>query len=197
MKGVVKANTVDKYLRPIREQIIELIEPNTSVIEFGCGNGDLLFKLSSKIRTGIGLDKSESLITYASNCKEKKDAKNLEFRIIDLAKESFSETKMDYSIVSLLFHILTWEDAAQLLNRIIAKSKTTIICGFSEPKNTRQSLLLWLDQRFTSHYSNYRTFKKKGFTEGLLNTIDNVEFTRFDTFDPVIKIYKITKHTNV
>lgn len=64
MKGKVKANTVDKYLSSIRFQIVDLIEPETSVVEFGCGNGDLLFKLSDKIKLGVGLGKSEQLIGY-------------------------------------------------------------------------------------------------------------------------------------
>jgi len=197
MEGIVKANTTDKYLRPIRHQIKELIEPNTTVVEFGCGNGDLLFKLSDKIRLGIGLDKSEPLITYASNRRERENVKNLEFRRIDLVTDPFPEAGMDYSIASLLFHILTWEDATELLNQLIANSETTIICGFSEPENFKQSALLWLDQRFTSHYSNYRNYKKKGFTEGLLNSIKNIEYIRYGTFDPVIKIYKITQRNRL
>lgn len=197
MKGVIKANTVDKYLHPIRKQIVELIEPNTTVVEYGCGNGNLLFKLSAKIRIGIGLDKSESLIKHASNRRNKENIQNLDFKVIDLTKEPISTTKFDYSVSSLLLHILTWKDASELLKNIVAQSETTIICGFSKPESTRQRILIWLDQRFTSHYSNYRIFKKKGFTEGLLNTIDNIKITRFDTFDPVIKIYKITKHNIV
>lgn len=193
MKGIVKANTVDRYLSPIRNQIIDLIEPNTTLVEFGCGNGDLLFKLSDKIQTGIGFDKSEQLIAYASKRKKKEKVKNLEFRTIDLVKESFSESKKDYSISSLLFHVLAWKEATELLKKQIASSETTIVCGFSKPENLKQYLLLWLDQRFTSHYSNYRNYRKKGFTEGLLNSVGNLTYRRFDTFDPVIKIYKITK----
>ena len=193
MKGIVKANTVDKYLYPIRKQIIGLIELNSTVLEFGCGNGDLLFKLSSKIRTGIGFDKSQALITYANNRKEKENIKNLDFKVIDLTKESLSTYKFDYSVTSLLFHILNWENALELLNKKLALSRTTIVCGFCKPTNTKQSTLLWLDQRFTSHYHNYLTYKNNGFTKGLIETIENVEYTEFDTFDPVIKIYKITQ----
>jgi SAM-dependent methyltransferase len=196
MEGIVKANTTDKYLRPIRHQIKELIETNTTVVEFGCGNGDLLFKLSDKIYRGIGLDKSEPLIAYASNRRKRENVKNLEFRRIDLVTEPLPDAGMDYSIASLLFHILTWRDATELLKLLIANSKTTLICGFCEPENFKQSALLWLDQRFTSHYSNYRTYKKKGFTEGLLGSLKNVEYTRYDTFDPVIKIYKIPQRNS-
>ncbi len=194
MKEVVKAYTVDKYLRPIRFQIAKLVECNASVMELGCGNGDLLFKLSDKLKSGVGIDKSEQLIEYASNRIKKEQIKNLEFRLLDLINDSFPEPNMDYSVASLLFHILPWEKAVELAKRLIAASKMTIICGFSKPENVRQKILLWLDQRFTGHYSNFRDYGEHGFTEGLLNTVKNIEYHRIDTFDPVIKIYQITKH---
>ena len=47
MKGTIKSNTVDRYLSPIRLQIVELVVPNSTLLEVGCGNGDLLFKVSN------------------------------------------------------------------------------------------------------------------------------------------------------
>ncbi len=193
MKGIIKANTVDKYLRPIRFQIVELVAPNTTLVELGCGNGDLLFKLSPKIKFGVGIDKSRPLIAYAIDQMKEKQVNNLAFRIADVSKEPYSEPKVDYSVASLLLHILPWEEATELLEKLVAASTTTIICGFSEPSNIKQSALLWFDQRFTSHYSNFRNYKKNGFTDGLLSSINNIKYDRIDTFDPVIKIYKVTQ----
>lgn len=191
-KGNVKAYTVDKYLHPIRLQISELIPPNKTVMEFGCGNGDLLFKLSDKIHSGIGLDKSKKLINYATKLKIENGITNLEFRNVDLTHKNPYETHVDISIASLLFHILPPKEASELLQKILAISETTIICGFCAPQNTKQKLLLWLDQRFTGHYSNFKRFQKNGFTEGLLDTTGHLEYTTYHTFDPVIKIYEIT-----
>lgn len=193
MKGIIKTNTVDKYLRPIRQQIVELVEAETTVVEFGCGNGDLLFKLSDKIKAGVGLDKSAQLISYASTLKERKKIVNLEFKVADLVTTPYKDSKKDYAITSLLFHILTKEDALKLLEKQIHLSETTIVCGFSKPDNLKHSALLWLDQRFTSHYQNFKSYKKNGFTEGLLNSITGITYHKIDTFDPVIKIYLITK----
>lgn len=193
MKGIIKANTVDRYLRPIRLQIAELIEPESTVVEYGCGNGDLLFKLSNKIKTGIGVDNSKQLLTYATDRIKREKVLNLEFKLIDLLKETYIEPEKDYLIASLLLHILPLKNAVELTNKMIENSKTTIICGFSKPENFKDKLLLWFDQRFTNHYSNFRSYAKNGFTEGLLNSIQNIDYNKIDTFDPVIKIYKITK----
>ncbi|TNJ42535.1 methyltransferase domain-containing protein [Tamlana fucoidanivorans] len=193
MQGLIKAHTVDKYLHPVRLQILELIEPNTTVVELGCGNGDLLFKLSNKIKAGIGIDKSEQLIKYASNQIKKKQIKNLEFRAFDILQNACLNSKTDYTIACLVFHILPRKEAIVLLKKMIATSKTTIICGFSKPENLKQKTFLWFDQRFTSHYSHFCNFMENGFTEGLLHPIENIKYQKIDTFDPVIKIYKITQ----
>ena len=193
MKGNIKANTVDRYLHSVRLQIVELVALNSTIVELGCGNGDLLFKLSHKIKHGVGIDKSEQLIAYAIDRTKEEQVYNLEFRSVDLLNEPYSEHKVDYSIASLLLHILPWNRAIESIEKLIDSSNITIICGFSEPENVKQRVLLWLDQRFTSHYSNFRYFKKNGFTDGLLKSIQNIKYERIDTFDPVIKIYKITK----
>jgi ubiquinone/menaquinone biosynthesis C-methylase UbiE len=56
-----------------------LVAPNKSVLEVGCGTGDLLFKLNPK--RGLGIDISSKMLEIA-NIKYKK--KGLEFRMADI-----------------------------------------------------------------------------------------------------------------
>lgn len=193
MKGVIKVNTVDRYLRPIRLQITNLVSQNTKIIEYGCGNGDLLFKLSAKIKSGTGIDNSKQLIAFANKRKKQENSSNVDFELLDITKDTLPNFQIDYSLASLLFHVLPCNKALLLLKTMIATSETTIICGFSKPKSFKQKILLWLDQRFTPHYTNFRNYKTKGYMEGLLNSIKKIEIEKIDTFDPVIKIYKIKK----
>ena len=193
MKGAVKARTVDKYLYPIRLQIIELVGANSTVLELGCGNGDLLFKLSHKIKLGKGIDNSKQLIAYANQRMEQQKVTNLDFKKIDVLNESYLESRVDYAVTSLLLHILPWDKSIETVQKLVEASNTTIICGFSRPKNKKQKFLLWLDQRFTGHYPNFKYYKENGYTEGLLNSIKNIKYESINTFDPVIKIYKVTK----
>ncbi|MCV9387026.1 class I SAM-dependent methyltransferase [Reichenbachiella ulvae] len=191
MKGKIKANTVDRYLSPIRNQIVELIKPNSTVVEYGCGNGDLLFKLSGKIQQGIGIDLSEPLISYAIQRMNSESIDNLDFKIADVLKAPQTDIKTDYSISSLLLHILPWKESKKLLKHQISHADTAIVCGFSKPKNWKQKILLWLDQRFTPHYANFRYYQTKGYTAGLLNSLEGIQYRQIDTFDPVIKIYLV------
>lgn len=191
MKGALKANTTDRYLSPIRNQIIELIEADKTVLEFGCGNGDLLFKLSHKIESGIGLDHSKQLISFAQNQKEKQKITNLDFRLTNVVNDNLTMSTVNYSVSSLLFHLLEWDAAQKLLLKQLEISETTIICAFSQPQNWRQQLLLWLDQRFSKTYRKFKTYGNNGYFEGLIQSLENIEVNRIDTFDPVIKIYML------
>ncbi len=193
MKGIAKASITDKYLQPIRYQIVELVEPNCTVVEFACANGDLLFKLSGKIKSGIGIDISEQLIAYAKHRTEQEQLHHLEFRKSDLLNGKEFKKNTDYFIASLLFHLLPWEQSRQLLINQVNSTKTAIICGFSKPNTFWQKTALWFDQRFTGHYVHFHQYANNGYMEGLLNSIPNIEYQRMDTFDPVIKIYKINK----
>ncbi len=190
MKGKLKANTVDRYLAPVREQMVAQTKSDSNVIEFGCGTGDLLFKLSSKIIKGIGIDYSPKLIEFANKRKEKENIENISFQVADINTYQNNE-HFDISIASLVFHVLTPEMAAGLLDKMIEVSDTLIICAFSKPENFKQRFLLWLDQRFSGHYTHYKSYANNDFMEGLLNNRTDIQYECFSTFDPVIKIYRI------
>lgn len=193
MKGKIKANTVDKYLSPIREQICDLVAENAEVLEMGCGNGDLLFKLSSKIKYGLGLDLDEALIDYAHERKEMEGAQNLNFQVVDIITEDMAPKTYDYAIISLVFHVLKPEEARSLLHRLQNVADQIIICGFCAPANPWQRFLLWLDQRFSGHYTHFKAYQANGYMQGVLIDQKHRAVEKFDTFDPVIKLYKLTK----
>jgi ubiquinone/menaquinone biosynthesis C-methylase UbiE len=192
-RGKFKNKTVDKYLLPIRRQIIEIVQPNSSVLDFGCGNGDLLLMLSEKIKKGTGFDNSKPLISYANKRKTLERTKNIDFKIIDVCKDPFPNDMVNYSIASLFLHIISKNDAYFLLKQMINISEVTIVCGFCKPENWRQNFLLYMDQRFSGHYSNYKIYRANNYMEGLLKSLNSIRYESYETFDPVIKIYKIVK----
>ena len=193
MKGAVKANTVDKYLKPIRHQIIDLVEPDSTVIELGCGNGDLLLKLSHKIKHGLGIDISASLIQYAIEKSKKEGQNNLKFICAEATINSESAQTYNYAVASLLLHVMPQHQAVKLLKHMMEIADMLIICEFSKPENWKQRFLLWLDQRFSGHYHHFKAFQNNNYMAGLLQTLSQTEYVCYDTFDPVIKIYTLMK----
>jgi len=193
LKAKIKATTVDKYLSPIREQICDLVAPESEVLEIGCGNGDLLFRLSPKVKYALGMDIDESLIDYANERKHLEGSENLDFQVADAVQEDLGQSTYDYAIVSLVLHVIKPEEAKLLVHKLIGIADQMIICGFCAPTNRWQRLLLWMDQRFSGHYANFKAYQTHGYMQGVLLELQSVQIEEFDTFDPVIKLYRLSK----
>ncbi|SHI73901.1 Methyltransferase domain-containing protein [Tangfeifania diversioriginum] len=178
-------------LAPIKNQIMDLIEPNSSVIEFGCGNGDLLFKLSSQIKYGLGIDKSKPLIDYAVQQKRIMNLSNVDFRCEKLDSSYQHSENYDYAIASLFFHVIPWSDSIYLIKKMQEISDKIVVCGFSQPVTLQQKTLLWLDQKATSHYKNFNAYQKNGYLDGIFRHIHYSNIIDYETPIPFTKIYSI------
>jgi SAM-dependent methyltransferase len=137
-------------LAPIRNQINSLVSSNSRVIELGCGDGDLLFKLAPKIKSGLGIDKSESLIGSAIKQKQRNNFHNIDFIREELGEDYMPCGIWDVSLASLFFHVIRTSDAVFLLNKLKELSNEIIICAICSPATFNQALLLWFDQRFST-----------------------------------------------
>ncbi len=179
----------DRYLAPIRKQIIELVEDGSRVIEFGSGSGQLLAELAPKISAGLGIDQSETKISKALRLRDAQLLNNINFLNLELDDNFQSEERYDYAIASLFFHTLPEELAISLVQKMCAISSKVIICGFSNPATPLQRALVWLDQRFTSHYPYFKRYQRQGFLVGLLQKTGVANYQELDTFDATLKIY--------
>ncbi|HEX8376372.1 MAG TPA: class I SAM-dependent methyltransferase [Pedobacter sp.] len=178
-------------LAPIRDQIDNLVSSNSRVIELGCGNGDLLFKLAPKIKTGLGIDKSQLLITSAMKRKEQYNLQNIDFMQKEIGEDYLPPGTWDISIASLFFHVVPPSDAIFILDKFKEVSNEIIICGFCRPESFSQSILLWLDQRFSMHFKNFVSYKKHGYMEGILAEARCSSILTHNTYLPFLKIYQI------
>ena len=190
MKSELQLKAADN-LAPIREQITGFIKPASTVVDFGCGSGDLLLKLSPKIKSGLGIDKSKALIESAIAQRKRKNISNIDFLCKELGEEYEPTETYDYSIASLFLHVIPRSQSIYLLQKMREISRTTLLCGFSKPKTLKQKLLLWFDQRFSGHYQNFRVYQKQGFMEGLIAEVPCANVITYDTHIPFVKIYQL------
>src|SRR5690606_34440384 len=135
--------TSENNLNPIHHQILELVEPHSKVMELGCGKGDLLLKLSSKIDTGVEIDNSKILIDQALKKCKSKGLSNISFRCEKL-KDYAIKRIYDTTIASLFFHVITVADSVNLIHKIRASSNTILIASFCKPETIKQCSMLWL-----------------------------------------------------
>lgn len=181
----------DNNLSPIHHQISELVEPHSKIIELGSGKGDLLLKLSSKIDFGVGIDNSKLLIDQALMKCKSKSISNISFRCEDLNKEYVINKTFDIAIASLFFHVIPLVDSINLMRKIKASSDTILIAAFCKPETIQQRSILWLDQKMTNHYQNFKVYKDFGYMDGILAKAQVSDAKIYDTSVPFVKIYKI------
>ncbi|MEQ8903857.1 MAG: class I SAM-dependent methyltransferase [Ekhidna sp.] len=191
MNGWIKSQTSDKYLRPIREQMIGMLSEQDRVIDLGCGTGDFLIRAHSKIKYGLGVDGSDLIIKHAQKSAKTLKVCNIEFKNLFVDHNFLPSNDFTVVTASLFFHVIPHEVSLQVLRSSAKYVDQLILCGFVPPQNVSQKLLMWFDQRFTSHYRQYIEYCQNGYMEGLLKKCQLTIKSITDTFDPTIKIYTI------
>jgi SAM-dependent methyltransferase len=95
----------------------EHVSSNDVVLDVACGSGLLLYKLSSKIRRGVGLELSEQQL---ATCRGRHSASNLSFVSADILKYDYSVLLREESVsVAIFSHILEHiEDVPGLLRTV-------------------------------------------------------------------------------
>jgi 2-polyprenyl-3-methyl-5-hydroxy-6-metoxy-1,4-benzoquinol methylase len=117
----LKSKATDRVLLPLRKELIELIDQDTTVFEVGCGTGDLLLQAASKISSGYGVDIEQGMIEYAESKRRKYNLKHLSFECIDALQ--VAPQHFDVSTSTLCLHELHEQKACDLLKMMVDSSK--------------------------------------------------------------------------
>lgn len=116
------------YYETLKKLLMSLIPTGSSVVEIGCGTGDILASLSPSV--GLGVDTSEAMVTLA--WQKYASRPELKFQAGDLSTvvQPFSH---DYSVlVDVLEHISVLPDFLGHLNRL-TKPGAKIIITLANP----------------------------------------------------------------
>ena len=105
-----KRKRIYNYVRPridTEEEIIKLISPNSSVLDVGCGNGDLLIRMRKQGFSNrlIGIDISEGILQPGINQNKEEDL-NIVFKVGNAEKLEFPDNALDVIISKhVLYHV--------------------------------------------------------------------------------------------
>jgi SAM-dependent methyltransferase len=166
---VVIAPNQDKLF----EQVKNLIEPGSRVIDIGCGTGRLEFAIAGKCQFVLGIDLSEKNI----------DRDNL--RLIQNPNDKISflhnnvqeltgkgQLHFDYAILTYVIHEVDEEERITLLNEIALIADKIIIGDYLVPRPKGFSGFLSEVIEFiagSEHYRNYKSYMANGGNYHLAN----------------------------
>lgn len=87
------------------------------VLDIGCGNGALLRALAPRIKSGVGVDLSEALLTYA--VKNNEINPNISFKQVSGPKMPLEDQSVDLIISMLSFRYLDWDPLMDEIKRVL------------------------------------------------------------------------------
>lgn len=156
----LKANAADKALAPLRNELVALFAPGASVLDIGCGTGDLLFRAADKIRQGHGVDLDQNMIDYASSKSRKSQTTHLRFNCLNALE--LTADRYDISTSTLCLHEMKRADAISVLERMAMLSDRILIADYADPATLFGKCSIEVDEMISGHYGRFRSYRRTG-----------------------------------
>lgn len=148
------------------EQVKNLIEPGSRVIDIGCGTGRLEFALAGKCQSVLGIDLSERNVVRAHLRLQQNPDEKISFlhnNVQEIASKG--QAHFDYAILTYVIHEVNEEERITLLNEIAQVADKIIIGDYLVPKPKRFGGFLSEVVEFIAgpeHYRNYKSYVANG-----------------------------------
>ena len=166
----------DKFVAPnqdrLFQQIKNIIEPGSKVIDVGCGTGRFSFLIADKCESVLGVDISKRNINRATVNLQHNPNKKISFKHTTLEQIIEKKTEhFDYAISTYVIHEVDETERINLLKNISKVADKIIIGDYLYPNKTGVLHLFNEAVEFAAgsdHYRNYKSFLTHKGIEGLV-----------------------------
>jgi SAM-dependent methyltransferase len=179
-EGFIYHLLVDPALRRVRQFVRSRISRGSSVIDIGCGTGELLFSLADWCSYLVGVETSSRMWSFASRKARARSLKNLRFVLGDGARlASMSNASFDYATACMVLHEMNADQRVPVLQEMHRVATTLILVDYKlpQPNNLVSTFCRFIElMAGSSHYRNFKSFQEKGGLDVLLTGAElNVE----------------------
>lgn len=166
----------DKIIAPNQDRIFgeikNIIQPNSKVIDVGCGTGRLSFFIADKVEKIVGIDLSKRNIETANQTLSKKPNSKISFIHTTLSDLISQEHNYDYAVMTYVIHEVNPDERVQLLNDMAQIADKIIIGDYLTP--SKKGFWNFLNEVVeflagNEHYSNYKHFIANNGLQSLVN----------------------------
>jgi SAM-dependent methyltransferase len=167
----------DKFVAPnqdrLFQQIKNIIEPGSKVIDVGCGTGRFSFLIADKCESVLGVDISKRNINRAIVNLQRNPNKKISFKHTTLEQIIEKKTEhFDYAISTYVIHEVDETERINLLKNISKVADKIIIGDYLYPNKTGVLNLFNEVVEFAAgsdHYHNFKSFFTHKGIEGLVD----------------------------
>lgn len=169
----------DKLIAPNQDrmfgEIKNLIQPNSSVLDVGCGTGRFSFSVADKVSKVVGIDLSSKNISTANQTLNKNPNDKISFLHTTLSDLISKQQHFDYAVMTYVIHEVNPEERIPLLKEMMNLADKIIIGDYLVPISKSFWSVLNEVVEFLAgreHYTNFKDFVKIG---GLLSLTKQAE----------------------
>jgi SAM-dependent methyltransferase len=167
----------DILIAPIQDQLFEqiknLVDAQSKIIDVGCGTGRLEFALADKCKYVLGIDLSKRNIDRANLALLRNPNNKISFQNIEICEIiNEGQAHFDYAVLTYVIHEVDEEERINLLNEIAQIADKIIIGDYlvPKPKGFRSYLSEIIEFiAGAEHYRNYKSFVANGGIKYLAN----------------------------
>jgi SAM-dependent methyltransferase len=169
---------VDPTLRKARKLVRRNVKPGSSLIDIGCGTGELVLFLADSCREVVGIEASHRMWAYANERIRGLELANVQFVFASGEKlETFPSGYFDYATVCMVLHEMKASQRLPVLREMQRLARTLILVDYRVPPPVNfVAIFCRLIERLAGglHYGNYLSFTESG---GLLPLLDTLSLT--------------------
>lgn len=169
----------DKLIAPNQDRLFseirKMIEPESTVLDVGCGTGRLAFQLSSHCKSVTGIDLSSKNILVANKNLQKKNLNNIEF-IHGSAKDLISrKDNFDYAVITYVIHEVDENERVAIIKNMKTVADKIVIGDYITPTpNTLWGKINVVVEFLagSDHYNNFINYVNNGGIRYLIEQSD-------------------------
>jgi len=158
----------DRFIAPNQDrlfgQIKNLIEPDSKVIDVGCGTGRFSFSIADKSKFVLGIDISKRNIDKAKQNLLQNPHNKISFQHTAL-NQIITKDHYDYAVSTYVIHEVDEEERINLLRDMSEAADKVIIGDYLYPNKSGLWSILNEMVEFAAgrnHYKNYKNFMANG-----------------------------------
>ena len=166
---------VDPALRKTRRLVRRQIQPGSSLIDIGCGTGELVLFLTDACTELVGVEASHGMWAYAHQRGRDLGLTNVQFIFASGEKlAAFPSGYFDYATACMVLHEMEATQRLPVLREMQRLARTLILVDYRLPPPVNfVAIFCRLIERLAGghHYRNYLSFTESGGLLPLLETL--------------------------